>query len=393
MTFQLNKPLDRKLRMALIGGGSGGFIGRVHATAAQLDNRAVLVAGALSSDPDKSKQAAPTFGIAAERAYGSYRELLVGENALPAEERVDFISIATPNHTHFEIAKAALEAGFHVVCDKPMTNRVAEAEQLAEFVERSGLTFALTHNYTGYPMVRQAREMIAAGELGEIQAVRAHYMQGWLCGMELDPDAARGVWKADPAKAGSGSLGDVGTHAFNLVRDVTGLLPTELSCLLRSFHPERTLDDYGHVAIKFGEAAVGMITFSQVTHGRLNDFTLEVDGTQGSISWRQEDPNQLLVRRTGQAAQTYERHPGAAYTKELARDACRIPPGHPEGFLEAFANVYRAAFDDMARCTAGEAIDLQSTRYPNVHAGVEGVRFIEACQASSECDGAWRRVA
>ncbi|MBP86962.1 MAG: oxidoreductase [Planctomycetaceae bacterium] len=379
--------------MALIGGGGGGFIGRVHATAAQLDNRAVVVAGALSSNPDKSKQTAPAFGIADERAYGSYRELLDGETELPAEGRVDFVSIATPNHTHFEIAQAALKAGLHVVCDKPMTNHVAEAEQLAELVAQSGSVFALTHNYTGYPMIRQARAMIEAGELGEIQAVRANYMQGWLCGMELDPNAPRGVWKADPAKAGSGSLGDVGTHAFNLVGYVTGLRATQLSCLMRSFHPERPLDDYGHVAIKFDEAALGMIIFSQITHGRLNDLTLEVDGTKGAISWRQEDPNQLVVQRTGQATQTYDRDPAAGYTNELARDACRIPAGHPEGFFEAFANVYRAAFDDMARHAAGEAIDSRCTAYPNVHDGVEGVRFIAACQASSDVDGQWLPIA
>lgn len=241
-------------------------------------------------------------------------------------------------------------------------------------------------------MIRQAQAMIAAGELGEIQAVRANYMQGWLCGMQLDPNAARGVWKADPTKAGSGSLGDGGTHAFNLVRYVTRLRPTQLCCLMRSFHPERQLDDYGHVAIKFDDAQLGMITFSQITHGRLNDFTLEVDGTRGSIAWGQENPNQLVVRRTGEATQTYGRHPVAAYTSELARDACRIPAGHPEGFFEAFANVYRAAFDDMARHTAGDAIDSRNTTYPNVHDGVEGVRFIEACQASSEQNGAWLEI-
>jgi len=375
--------------MALVGGGGSGFIGKVHATAGQLDNRAQLVAGTFSSDPQRSKEAALTFGVSEDRAYGSYQELLATENAIPIDDRVDFVSIATPNHTHFEIAKAALEAGFHVVCDKPMTNRVDQAEELAALVKQTGQVFALTHNYTGYPMIQQARSMIAAGELGEIQAVRADYMQGWLCGMQLDPNAARGVWKSDPEKAGSGSLGDVGTHAFNLVRYVTGLRPIELSCLMRSFHPERSLDDYGHVAFKFDEAQLGMITFSQITHGRLNDFRLEVDGTRGSIKWRQEHPNQLTVWRTGQATQTYDRHPTAGYTSDLARDGCRIPAGHPEGFFEAFANVYRAAFDDMARHAMGEPIDSRGSGYPSVHDGVEGVRFIEVCQASSESEGAW----
>lgn len=379
--------------MALVGGGGSGFIGRVHATAAQLDNQAVLVAGAFSSNPERSKAAATAFGVDDARAYGSFQELLAAEASQPMDRRVDFVSIATPNHTHFEIARAALDAGFHVVCDKPMTNCIDEAEHLAELVEKTGQVFALTHNYTGYPMIRQTRAMIEDGELGDVQAVRANYMQGWLCGMQLDPNAPRGVWKSDPAKAGSGSLGDVGTHAFNLVRYVTALTPTEISCLMRSFHPERPLDDYGHVAIKFDEAVLGMITFSQVTHGRLNDFTLEVDGTEASIVWRQEQPNQLVVRRTGQPTQVLDRHPAAAYSSDAARAACRIPAGHPEGFFEAFANIYRAAFDDMIRHASGDPCDPTTTDYPSVSDGVEGVRFVEACQASSNANNAWQPFA
>jgi len=315
--------------------------------------------------------------------------MIAAELALPADRRIDFVSIATPNFTHFEIAKATLEAGFNVLCDKPMTTSVRDADELVRIVEHSGAVFALTHNYTGYPMIRQAREMVASGELGEIQAVRANYMQGWLCGMKPDPKPARGGWKTDPAKAGSGSLGDVGTHAFNLICYVTGLAATEVSANMRIYQPARQLDDYGHALVAFGESQLGMITFSQTTHGRLNDLTLEVDGTNASLAWRQEDPNELIVRRTGQATQVYERQPVAAYINDPCRSACRIPGGHPEGFFEAFANVYNAALDDMILRATGSG-PSDSTRYPNVHDGAAGVRFVEACQASSRERGSWQ---
>lgn len=391
MNEGVNHPLNRKLRMALVGGGGAAFIGRVHATAAQLDNRAELVAGVLSSDPAKSRASAPSFGIAEDRAYGSVREMIDAELALPADRRIDFVSIATPNFTHFDISKAALEAGFHVLCDKPMTTSVADADELVRIVERAGAVFGLTHNYTGDPMIRQAREMVANGELGEIQAVRANYMQGWLCGMKPDPKPARGGWKTDSAKAGSGSLGDVGTHAFNLVCYVTGLAATGVSANMRVYQPGRQLDDYGHAVVAFGESQLGMITFSQITHGRLNDLTLEVDGTKASLAWRQEDPNELIVRRTGQATQVYERQPVATYINDAGRAACRIPGGHPEGFFEAFANVYNAAFDDMIlRIGGGE--HSEATQYPNVRDGATGVRFVAACQASSTERGSWKSL-
>ncbi|MCP4815999.1 MAG: Gfo/Idh/MocA family oxidoreductase, partial [Planctomycetaceae bacterium] len=226
----INAPLNRKLRMALIGGGGNGFIGRVHATAGTLDQRAELVAGVLSSDPDKSRSYGPGFGLAADRTYGSYQDLLAGENARSEQERIDFVSIATPNDTHFPIAKAALEAGFHVICDKPLTTRLEDAHALASLVQETGSVFAVTHNYTGYPLIRQAREMIKQGELGTIQAVRAHYLQGWLWGLPPDTTPARGAWKADPQRAGpSGALADIGTHAYQLIRYTTGLLPEQVS--------------------------------------------------------------------------------------------------------------------------------------------------------------------
>ena len=382
-----NGVLGRKLRMGLVGGAGQAFIGPVHAAAAQLDNRAELVAGALSSDPDRSRAAAAAFGIASQRAYGSFRELITAEAALPGDQRIDFVSIATPNHTHFEIAQAALEAGFHVVCDKPLTTQLEHAQQLESLVGQTGRVFALTHNYSGYPLVRQAREMVCAGELGEIQAVRASYIQGFLQGLAPGTPPPR-AWKSDPQKAGSGSLGDIGTHAYHLACYVTGLRASATSAVMRTYHPERPLEDYGHALVRF-ENALGMITFSQVTHGRFNDLSLEVDGSKASLTWRQETPNQLVVRRFGHAAQVYERDPQAAYSHDSSRHACRLPVGHPEGFVEAFANIYRGAFDDMVAWHAGQPITPDGRSYPTVQDGVAGVRFIIACQSSNQDNGAW----
>lgn len=376
--------------MALIGGGGAGFIGKVHATAATLDREAVLTAGALSSDPKRSRAAAETFGISEDRAYGSYQELLDKEQQRPAEERVNFVSIATPNHTHSGIACAAMEAGFHVVCDKPMTTSLEDAARMVEVAGRTGRVFALTHNYSGYPLMRQAREMIAGGELGEIIAVRATYVQGWMHGMEPGAEQARGAWKSDPAKNGlAGSLGDVGTHAFHLAGFVSGLTPTTLLSRMQSYSKHHELDDYGHAVIQFDQGATGLVTWSQVTHGRLNDLSIEIDGTKAAIAWRQEEPNQLLVRSLGQPVRIYERDPNSSYTLPSAAAACRLPGGHPEAFFEAFANVYRDAFADMRRVDCGESFDRSQSLYPGVHDGYDGVRFMIRCLESSGADSKW----
>jgi len=387
----INPPLGRKLRMALIGGAGNAFIGPVHATAAQLDHRAELVAGALSSDAEKSRAAAPAMGIAAERSYGSYSELLAAEAALPEDQRIDFVTIATPNDTHFEIARTALQAGFDVVCDKPLTIARDEAEHLARLVSETGQVFALTHNYSGYPMVRQARQMVEAGELGQVQAVRVNYIQGFLCGLKPGEVPARGVWKSDPEKAGSGTLGDIGTHAYQLACYVTGWQPTELSSVIKTFHAERKLEDYGHALIRCREA-IGMITFSQITHGRLNDLTLEVDGQDASLVWRQEEPNQLVVRRFGEPAQVFDRNPRAAYTHDLSRAASRLPAAHPEGFFEAFANIYQGVFDHIVANRSGQQFVCDGSKYPTVQDGVAGIKFVQACQASSAADGIWMEL-
>lgn len=385
-----NGSLNRKLRMALVGGGQGSFIGRVHATAAILDNRAELVAGALSSDPERAVASAPDYDIAPGRAYRSYSELIEKESQLAPGDRVDFISIATPNHTHFEIAKAAAEAGFNVICDKPMTFDLKQAEQLAKIVNKTGIVFALTHNYTGYPLVRQVRQMVQSGELGEVQAVRVSYIQGWLrTRLEAD-DHKQAAWRTDPKRSGAaGAFGDIATHAFNLARYMTGLLPADISCHLKTFVPGRALDDYGTAIIRFENGALATVTASQISHGRENDLTIEIDGTEASLFWRQEEPNKMTFRRNGHPHALYTRDPHAPFMNEMGGSACRVPSGHPEAFFEAFANVYRSAYDDMILRAEGKPFDTANSIYPNVNDGVEGMYFIQQCVESSKQDGAW----
>jgi len=387
----INEPLNRKLRMALVGGGQGSFIGRVHSIAAILDNRAALVAGALSSNPERAKASAPDYDIPADRAYGSVEELIASESALPEDQRVDFISIATPNHTHFPIAKAAVEAGFNVICDKPMTFDLAQAEELGKLVDNSDVVFALTHNYTGYPLVRQAREMIQQGEFGEIQAIRSSYIQGWLRNRLEEEDHKQAAWRTDPTKSGAaGCFGDIATHAYNLGRYMTGLLPESISCNLKTFESGRELDDYGTAVIRYQNGGLGTVTASQISHGRENDVTIEIDGSKASLQWRQEEPNHMIVRRNGQPHQIYTRDPNAPYTTPGAAASCRLPAGHPEAFFEAFANVYRAAYDDIALRASGKSFEKTNTIYPNVHDGVDGMNFITQCVASSAENGAWK---
>jgi predicted dehydrogenase len=249
---------------------------------------------------------------------------------LPEGERIDFVSIATPNHMHFPVAKAALAAGFHVVCDKPLTLTLAEAEELAKLVAASKQVFVVTHNYTGYPLVRQAREMILAGELGEIQAIRAEYIQGWLRTRLESEGQKQAAWRTDPTKSGAaGCFGDIGTHAYNLGRSMTGLLPEKISANLKIFVPDRSLDDYGHAVIRYQNGALGTVTASQISHGRENDLRIQIDGTLGSLEWHQEEPNKMLVRHNGKPHFIYTRDPNAPFTNEAGRAACRLPSGHP----------------------------------------------------------------
>jgi predicted dehydrogenase len=302
---------------------------------------------------------------------------------------VDFVSVATPNHTHYEIAKTFAEAGFNVVCDKPLTFDLTQAEDLLKVVEKSGVVFAVSHNYTGHPLVRQAREMVLNGELGEINAIRSCYIQGWLRTRLEASDQKQAKWRTDPKQSGiAGCFGDIGTHAYNLGRYITGLLPKEVSCLLKTFESGRPLDDYGVAAIRYENGALGTVTASQISHGRENDIFIEVDGTKAALEWHQENPNQMIVRKNGEPHRIYTRN-GGPYLGAAAAAASRIPSGHPEGYLEAFANIYTAAYDAMAKRIAGERFETVNTVYPNVYDGVEGMLFITQCVASSKDNGGW----
>lgn len=388
-----NGELNRKLRMALVGGGQGAFIGRVHATAAILDNRAELVAGALSSDATRAKASAADYDIPPDRAYGSVDELIERELALPPDKRIDFASIATPNHTHFPIAKELIAAGINVMCDKPMTFNFEESVELAGLVTKHNVVFGLTHNYTGYPLVRHARKMILEGELGEIQAIRSNYIQGWLRTRLESTDQKQAAWRTDPTKSGAaGCFGDIATHAYNLGRFLTGLMPAEISCNLKTCEAGRQLDDYGVAVIRYKNGAFGTVQASQISHGRENDLFIEVDGTKGSLSWRQEEPNVMTVRRNGQPHALYTRDPNAPFMNDAGKAGCRLPSGHPEGYFEAFANVYRSAYDDMVKRTCGQSFELHNTIYPNVEDGVDGMLFIQQCVASSKENGAWKKL-
>ena len=389
----LNGIYNRKLNMGLIGGGVGSFIGKVHSIAACLDNRAILAAGAFSSDPEKSKLSAEDYGVSKSRAYGSYQQMIEEELKLPDGQRIDFASITTPNHTHFTIAKAFLEAGFNVVCDKPMTLTLQEAEELASIVEKNSLIFGLTHNYTGYPLVRQAREMIQRGELGKIQAIRAFYIQGWLRTRLENSGQKQAGWRTDPKRSGiAGCFGDIATHAYNLARFVSGLLPDQVSCTLKTFEPGRELDDYGTAIIKLQGGALATVTASQISHGRENDLWIEVDGTLGALEWHQEEPNKMVVRRNGQPHQIYTRA-GGPYLNEFAQSSSRLPAGHPEAFFEAFANVYASVFDAMADRKVNKNTPWQKSVYPNVMDGVDGMNFITRCVESSKSQASWVSMA
>lgn len=380
----MSAPRPPKLHMGLVGGG---FVGRIHALAAQLDGRATLCAGALSSDPVRARTLAEDFGIPPERAYGSFKEMLEKERALPDKERMDLVTVATPNHLHFPVARAFAEAGFHIFCDKPMTFDLAQAKELAQIVERTQIVFALTHNYSGYSLVRQARALVRAGELGEIQTVRVQYLQGSLRRKKTPEQLRRSAWKIDPARAGaSGCFGDIGTHAYHLSRYITGLVPERVSCRLESFE-KGPLDDYGSALLHYTNGALGTLTASRISHGRENDLRIEIDGTKGSLSWHQEEPHWLQVRTLGQPHRviTCDRDSLA----QAARDSCRLPAGHPEGFLEAFANLYLAAFQDIVALKQGISVTNLDPLYPTVHDGVEGMAFVEACVASSGNHGSW----
>ena len=367
--------LGRKIRYGMVGGGPGAFIGAVHRKAAALDGEIELVAGAFSSDPDKSRQQGEELLLDSRRVYSSYQEMAEQESLLPGGERIDFVSIVTPNHVHFEVAKAFIEAGFHVVCDKPMTNTVEDAESLCKLVSEYGAVFALTHNYTGYPMVKQARELVRNGELGDIRKVVVEYPQGWLATLLEAEGAKQAVWRTDPNQAGvSSCIADIGSHAENLARYITELEIEEICADLTTFVPGRQLEDDGNLLVHYKGGARGILYASQISVGEENDINIRVYGTKASLRWRQENPNYLSVKYPDGPEQVYKR--GNDYLSEIAVHNSRIPFGHPEAFIEAFANIYVNASRTMAAKIAGHDLGEFDTDFPTVQDGAIGVHFI-----------------
>jgi len=377
---------NRRLRLGMVGGGPGGFIGAVHRIAARLDDRFELVAAALSSDPERSRKAALDLHIAPDRAYGSFAQMAAAEAA--RTDRIDAVSIVTPNYLHFAPAKAFLEAGIHVICDKPLTTTVEDAVALAQIVHKSGLIFGLTHNYTGYPTVRQAREMIAAGELGRIRLVQVEYAQDWLTTPLETTGQKQAAWRTDPAQSGpAGSLGDIGTHAYNIACFVSGLRCEQVAADVSIFVPGRRLDDNVQVLLRYEGGVRGMLWASQVAVGNENNLRLRVYGEKAGIEWHQENPNYLRFTPYGKPPQSISR--GGPAATPSAKHASRIPSGHPEGYLEAFAQLYADLAEQIAAREAKRAPAAQSLLVPTVEDGVDGVRFISAVLESSRQNAAW----
>ncbi len=377
---------DGPIRYGMVGGGQGAFIGAVHRIAGRLDGEFALVAGALSSDPERARASAAELGIDPERGYGSFEEMAKAEAA--RADGIEAVAIVTPNHMHYPAAKVFLEAGIHVICDKPMTANLEDAKKLAALVKQTGKVFVLTHNYTGYPMVRQARAMVAGGELGDLRVVQVEYPQDWLTEKLEGTGQKQASWRTDPARSGvGGATGDIGTHAFNLARFVTGLDLDSLAADLTAFVDGRPLDDNAHVMLRFKGGAKGMLWASQVAPGNENALKLRVYGTKGGLEWEQEHPNHLWFTPFGAPKRLITRNGAGA--GEAAGRLSRVPPGHPEGYLEGFANIYaEAARAIRAARGAGGSVD-GAVLYPSVEDGVEGVAFVEACVKSSQRDGAW----
>jgi len=379
-------PLTRKLRFGMVGGGPGAFIGAVHRRAATLDGLATLVAGAFSSDRDKSRAQGRELFLDPRRVYGSFEEMADGEAALPAEERIDFVSIVTPNHVHYAAARAFIERGIHVICDKPMTTTLGDAQALCRHVRERDVVFALTHNYSGYPLVKQARALVRDGTLGRIRKIVAEYSQGWLSTRVEATGQKQADWRTDPARAGAGALGDIGSHAEQLARYVTGLETEQLCADVSTFVEGRRVDDDANLLVRFRGGAKGLVFCSQISLGEENRLTLRVYGTEASLEWHQQEPNSLVVRRADRPMEVYK--PGHPFLAPEAQHATRLPAGHPEAFLEAFANVYANAMRTIGARIAGEKPNPLDLDFPTVEDGLAGVRFILAALASGK-QGDW----
>ncbi len=375
----------RKLRMGMVGGGPGSFIGPVHRMAAELDAEIELVAGAFSQSAEKSRAAADSYRIDPARAYASYSQMMTEEAKRP--DGMDFVAIVTPNHLHLPIARAAMEAGFHVMSDKPATANLAEALELKEIVARTGRLYALTFTYTGYPMVREARELCRGGALGAVRKVLVEYLQGWLSQPLETTGQKQAEWRSDPARSGiGGCIGDIGVHAFNLVEYVTGQPVAKLSAMLRTMVPGRVLDDDCSAMLTLENGAPGILAASQIAVGERNGLRLRVYGDKGGLAWNQEDPTRLHLTWNDRPDETL--HGGSGFLSEAARSATRLPLGHPEGLIEAFANIYR----DFARAVFArmDAPDAKlSESVCGIDEGVRSMAFVERAVASSAAQGAW----
>ncbi|HXJ99268.1 MAG TPA: Gfo/Idh/MocA family oxidoreductase [Gelidibacter sp.] len=376
----------RKLRMGMIGGGMGSFIGDVHRKAAAIDGMIELVCGAFSSTAEKSLASGKALLLPEDRCYGSFEEMILREKALPETLRMDFVAIVTPNHMHFAPAKMALENGFHVVCDKPMTLTIEEAKILEQLVQSTGLLFALTHNYPGSPMVKQAKAMVENRDIGTIRKVQVQYLQGWMATAVEDADNKQAAWRVDPSKSGvGGALGDIGTHAHNLLEYITGMQVKELSADLGRVGKGRILDDDANILIRMENGAKGTMSLSQIAVGEENNFAIRIYGEKGSLEWHQENPNELITRWLDQPKKIFTPNGHGLYPQALA--ASRIPSGHPEGYLEAFANVYKNFAIHLNAFLTKTTI--KTPDYPTVSDGIRGVQFIHAAVESDQQNAAW----
>ncbi len=381
--------MTRRIRYAMVGGGRDAFIGAVHRNAMALDGQYEFVAGALSGTPERSRASGADLGLADDRNHGTWQELLADERRRPPADRVDVVAIVTPNHLHHDVALAFVDAGFHVVCDKPLVHTSAQADALCDLVAARGTLFAVTYNYTGYPMVREARELVRAGAIGAVRKVVVEYHQGWLAGALESSNNKQSTWRMDPARGGpAGAMADIGSHAENLISVVTGLEVESLCADLASFGAGRQLDDDGGLLLRFAGGARGVMSVSQIAAGNENDLRLRVMGERGMLDWRQEEPNVLVHAPVDGPRRTLTRNsPGLS---EAARRACRLPPGHPEGFIEAFANLYLGVAADLRlREAQGRAATLEEADYPRIQDGARGVRFIEKTVASAASDVKW----
>jgi predicted dehydrogenase len=379
---------DARIRLGMVGGGEGAFIGAVHRLAARMDDHYVLVAGALSSTPDKAQRSGKALGLASDRIYDDFETMAKAEARRP--DGIEAVAIVTPNDTHAPAAKAFLKAGIHVICDKPLTINLKEALSLEKAVKQSGRVFALTHNYTGYPMIRHARAMAAGGELGQLRVVQVEYPQDWLTEKIEDTGHKQAAWRNDPKRAGAGGcLGDIGTHAFNIAEFVTGLELESVSADLTSFVKGRALDDNVHVMLRYKGGAKGMLWASQVAPGNENNLKLRVYGTKGGLEWWQEHPNQLIWSPLNKPPQILSRGTGAVGA--AGARMTRVPPGHPEGYLEGFANIYSEVAAAIRAARSKKKLD-PAVMFPTVEDGVRGLAFIEAAVKSSAKDGKWVKL-